>query len=86
MTIIIGQAILDALEQYPFSSIQELAGFTCIPTAAVHRLLTQSLGFVIKHLRWVPHTLTHTQKTERPTLSIKLLRHRTPRLAVHYHS
>jgi hypothetical protein len=29
---------------------------------------------VVKHLRWVPHTLTPTQKTERATLSIKLLR------------
>jgi 16S rRNA C1402 N4-methylase RsmH len=40
----IDQAILDGLEQYPFSSIQELARFTCIPTTTVHRYLTQSLG------------------------------------------
>jgi DNA-binding IclR family transcriptional regulator len=31
------QAILDALGHYPFSSIQELARFTCIPITAVHR-------------------------------------------------
>jgi hypothetical protein len=34
----------------------------------------QSLGFVVKHLRQVPHTLMPIQKTERATLSIKLLR------------
>jgi histone-lysine N-methyltransferase SETMAR len=29
---------------------------------------------MVKHRRWVPHTLTPTQKTERATLSIGLLR------------
>jgi hypothetical protein len=40
----------------------------------VHRPFTQSFGFVVKHFRWVPHTLTPTQKTEHATLSIELLR------------
>jgi hypothetical protein len=66
--------MLDAREQYPFSSIRELAHFICIPTTTVHRHFTQSLSFVVKHLRWVPHTLTPTQKTERATLSIEILR------------
>jgi hypothetical protein len=35
---------------------------------------TQSLGFGVKHLRWVPQTLTSTQKTEPVTLAIELLR------------
>jgi hypothetical protein len=61
-TIVIDQAMLDSLEQYPFSSIRELVRFICIPTTTVHRHLTQSLSFVVKHLRWVPHTLTPTQK------------------------
>jgi hypothetical protein len=34
----------------------------------------QSLGFMVEHRRLVPHALTHTQKTERATLSIELLR------------
>jgi hypothetical protein len=65
-TIIIDQAILDALEYYPFSYIQELARLICIPTTTVHRYLTQSLGFVVKHLRWVPQTLTPAQKRNVP--------------------
>jgi hypothetical protein len=36
VTIVIDQAILDALEHYPFSSIQELARPTCISTTTVH--------------------------------------------------
>jgi hypothetical protein len=61
-TTVIGQAILGALEQCPFSSIQELDRPTCIPTTTVHRHLTQPLGFVVKHLRWVPRTLAPLQK------------------------
>jgi hypothetical protein len=57
-TIVIDQAIFDALKHYPFSSIQELDRLICIPTTTVHRHLPQSLDFVVKHLRWVPHTLT----------------------------
>jgi histone-lysine N-methyltransferase SETMAR len=39
----------------------------------VYRHLTKSLGFVLKHLRWVPHTLTDTQKAQRVTLLNQLL-------------
>jgi hypothetical protein len=36
--------------------------------------LTQSLGLVVRHLRWVPQSLTATEKAKRLTLSKKLLR------------
>jgi hypothetical protein len=73
-TIAIDQAILDAFEHHPFSSIRELALLSCIPTAIVHRHSTQSLGFVVKHIRWVPHTFTPPQKTEPAALLVELLR------------
>jgi hypothetical protein len=60
--IVIDQAIIDALEHCPFSSIQEPACFTCIQIAPVRRHLTQSLDFVVKHLHWDPHTPTPPQK------------------------
>jgi hypothetical protein len=47
----------------------------------VHRHLTQFLGFVVKHLCWVPHTLTPTQEAERAILSIEPLRQ--PRFLKH---
>jgi hypothetical protein len=36
--------------------------------------LAQSHGFVVKHLRWIPHSLTGSQKAERVTLLNKVLR------------
>jgi ABC-type branched-subunit amino acid transport system ATPase component len=51
---VIDNALLDALEKQTFSFIRELAQLTCIPRSMVHRHLTQSLGLVVKHLRWVP--------------------------------
>jgi hypothetical protein len=74
LTTTIDQIILDSFGKQPFSSLRELAKLTCIPITPVHRHLTQSLAFVMKHIRWVPHSLTATQKTERVTLSNKLLR------------
>jgi hypothetical protein len=65
-TIVIDQAILDAFEQYPFSSIRELDRLICIPITTVHQHLRQSFGFVVKHHYWVPHTLTPTQKWSVP--------------------
>jgi hypothetical protein len=55
-TIIIDDAILEALNKQPFSSVRELAKLTCIPTTAVHRHLTASLGSVLKHLRCLDST------------------------------
>jgi hypothetical protein len=72
-TNIIDNAILDALDKQPFSSVWELAKLTCIPTKTVYRHLTRSLGFVLKRLRWVPHTLTNTQQAQRATRSNQLL-------------
>jgi hypothetical protein len=70
---IIDKAILDAFEKQPFSSIRELAQLACIQRSTVHRHLTQSLGVVVKHLRWVPHSLMAAQKAQRVTLSSELL-------------
>jgi hypothetical protein len=50
-TIVIDHTILNAFEQYQFSSIREPAGFVCIPITTVHRHIAQSLGVVVKHLR-----------------------------------
>jgi hypothetical protein len=69
----IDDAILSALEKQPFSSIRELANLTCIPATTVYRPLTHSLGFIVKHLRWVPHSLSATQKAQRVTLANQLL-------------
>jgi histone-lysine N-methyltransferase SETMAR len=70
---LVDDAILTALERAPFSSIRELARATCLPITTVHRHLIMSLGFTVKHLRWVPHSLTASQKHQRVQLSKELL-------------
>jgi hypothetical protein len=70
---IIDYSILDAFDKQPFSSVKELAKLTCMPTTTVYRHLTRLLGFAVKHLRWIPHTLTDAKKAQLITLSNQLL-------------
>jgi hypothetical protein len=64
-----GQAILLALADQSFASIRELSRLTHIPRTTVQRRLTQSLGFRVRHLRWVPHFFSLCQKLDRVRLS-----------------
>jgi hypothetical protein len=67
------QAILTALEDSEFASVRQLSRLTHLPSTTVYRRLTQSLGFVARHLRRVPHALSDAQKGERINLSRRLL-------------
>jgi hypothetical protein len=58
---VIDNAILQALNQTSLASVRELAKSTCISRATIWRRLTGSLEFVVKHLHWVSHRLTHAQ-------------------------
>jgi hypothetical protein len=70
----VDNAIRQALDQTAFASVRELAKATCISTATVWQCLTRSLGFVVKHLHWVPHSLAEAQWQIQIDRSIKLLR------------
>jgi hypothetical protein len=67
------QAILAALADSPSASVRPLSRLTHLPSTIVYRCLTQSLGFVARHLRQVPHALSDAQKGERVNLSRRLL-------------
>jgi hypothetical protein len=67
------QAIFAALEDSPFASVRRLSQLTHLPSAIVYRRLTQSLGFVARRLRCMPHALLDGQKGERVNLSGRLL-------------
>jgi hypothetical protein len=67
------QAILLSLADQPFASIRELSRLTHLPRTTVHRRLMRSLGFRVRHLRWVPHFLSRCQKLDRVRLSRQLL-------------
>jgi hypothetical protein len=57
------EAILLALNERPFTSIRQLARLTHRSRSAAHRYLIWSLGFQVRHLRWVSHRLSNTQKS-----------------------
>jgi DNA-binding transcriptional ArsR family regulator len=69
----VDEAILTALAEFPFSSASELSRRISLPRSTVHRHLTQSLCFTVRHLRWVPHFLTVEQKQIRVQMAIELL-------------
>jgi hypothetical protein len=60
----VDEAILTALADFPFplSSVRELSRTICLPRSTVHRHLTQSLRFTVRHFRWIPHFLTAERK------------------------
>jgi hypothetical protein len=70
----IDATILKALTNNPFSSVRELSQLTCLSIPTVHRRLTESLGFTVRHLHWIPHQLSDDQKTIRLNLSREPLR------------
>jgi hypothetical protein len=72
-TTLLDQAILMALADHPFSSMRELSRMTCLPRSTVHRHLTWSFHFPIRHLRSVPHFLDPGQKETRVNLAHELL-------------
>jgi hypothetical protein len=68
------QAILSALTSQPFRSVRDIARLTCQSYSTVHSHLTPSLGFRVRHLRWIPDVLTHEQMLNRVTDSQALLK------------
>jgi hypothetical protein len=67
------QAILIALKDSPFASVRQLSRLTHLHSTTVHRRLTRSLGFVARHLGWLPHALSDAQNGKRVNLSRRLL-------------
>jgi hypothetical protein len=73
----VDEAILTALAEFPFpfpfSPVRELSRRICLLRSTVHRHLTQSLRFTVRHLRWAPPLLTAEQKQIRVQVAIELL-------------
>jgi hypothetical protein len=67
----VDEAILTALPEFPF--VCELSRWICLPRSTVHRHLTQSLRFTVRHLPWVPHFLMVEQKQIWVQMAIELL-------------
>ena len=66
------QIIKKILDDFPFSSLREIAQESHIPKTTVYRILRKDLGYVLKHLKWIPHLLTSSQKVSLINLSKSL--------------
>jgi MoxR-like ATPase len=69
----IDQPLLPRLEVQPVTSVHDIARLTLLPRYTVHWHLTRSLGFLVHHLRWIPHALTERQKRIRVSNSEQFL-------------
>jgi DNA-binding transcriptional ArsR family regulator len=58
----IAEAVLSVLEVQPFGSVRDIARLTRRAHSTVRWHLTRSLGFLVRHLRWITHVLTEEQK------------------------
>ena len=67
------ELIKRTLKDFPFFSLKQIAQKTNIPKTTVHRILTQDLGYISKHLKWIPHILNPSQKVSRINASKQLL-------------
>jgi hypothetical protein len=67
------EAILQALEELTFSSIQQLARTTHLQDTMVYRRVSEKLVFAGPHLRRVPHGVSGHQKVTRVQCSQSLL-------------
>jgi predicted DNA-binding transcriptional regulator len=56
------EVILSALEVRPFGSVRDIVRLIRLARSTVHGHLTRSLGFLVRHLRWIPHILTEEQR------------------------
>jgi hypothetical protein len=59
------RSISFALEKNLFASVRQFSCLTHILATTMYHRLTKSLGFTVRHLRWVPHTLSLAQKAQR---------------------
>jgi hypothetical protein len=69
----IDEAILSVLEGQPFGSVCDIPRLTRLARSTVPWHLTCSLGFLVRHLRWIPYDLPEDQKRIRVSNSERLL-------------
>jgi hypothetical protein len=58
----VDETILIALEEELYSSICQISQNTLLSKSTAYHHLIGSLGYEVKHLRWVPHRLSEEQK------------------------
>ena len=70
----LSELIVKTLRDFPFFSTRQIAEHCRIDESCVYRILTVVLNYKVKHLRWIPHSLTPSQKVTRVELAKSLLK------------
>jgi hypothetical protein len=78
--------ILKALTNNPFSSVRELSRLTCLSRSILHRRLTESFGFTVRHLHRIPRWLSDDQSQLVSRTPTKAAKSANPRVARHFDS
>jgi hypothetical protein len=65
--------VFEAVSNHPYASLRSLAQLTNSTKDTVSRILHHCLGMKKYILRWVPHSLTDTQKSERIRIAQQML-------------
>jgi hypothetical protein len=59
------EVIVAALEDQPFRSVRQFTWATHLAVSTAYSHLTQKLEYTVRHLHWVPHTLSAADKLVR---------------------
>ena len=64
--------IQQEIDKNEFFSVRSLAhNLNCHPSL-IYRYITEQLGLVFKHTRWIPHSLNFEQQNQRKEISFEL--------------
>jgi hypothetical protein len=66
-------AILQPLDEQPFSSLSQIAKRFLLPTSTVQYHLVKRMAFRLRHCKWVPHRLSDVQQRTQVATSGSLL-------------
>ena len=67
------ERVRDTMEENTFISQKKLARALSVHPATIHRILVEDLNLIRVNYRWIPHTLSPTQKETRVTKAVGLL-------------
>lgn len=66
--------IRHVVDNEPFLSVRQIAKKVGMPKSTVYLRMTVNIGYISKHLKWVPHLLNPQQKKNRMDISKMLLK------------
>jgi hypothetical protein len=65
--------VKEYVKNNPYSSCRDIAKSLHLSKDKVHRILTKYLKLKKRYLKWIPHSLTETQKKQRVEFAVQLL-------------